>query len=58
MEYIQCSEFFTTAEVFILSCTSTEVNKGTLLSEIRVATVPICRSTVKGVWVKEEVYHL
>ena len=34
------------------------VNKGTLLSEIRVATFHMCKSTVKGVWVKEEVYHL
>ena len=37
---------------------STEVNKGTLLSEVRVATVRMCKSNVKGVWVEEEVYHL
>ena len=27
------------------------VNKGTLLSEVRVATVPKCKSNVKRVWV-------
>ena len=34
------------------------VNKGTLLSEVRVATVPNCKSKVKGVWVEGEMYHL
>ena len=34
------------------------VNKGTLLSELRVATVHRCKSSVKGVWVEGEVYHL
>ena len=29
------------------------VNKGTLLSEVRVATVRKCKSSVKGVWVGE-----
>ena len=28
------------------------VNKGTLLSELRVATVLKCKSSVKGVWVE------
>ena len=28
------------------------VNKGALLSEVRVATVPKCKSNVKGVWVE------
>ena len=34
------------------------VIKRTLLSEVRVATVPKCKSNVKGVWVEGEVYHL
>ena len=34
------------------------VNKGTLLSEVRVATVRKCKSNVNGVWVEGEVYHL
>ena len=34
------------------------VVKGTLLSEVRVATVRKCKSNVKGVWVEGEVYHL
>ena len=34
------------------------VNKGMLLIEVRVATIPICKSNVKGAWVKGEVYHL
>ena len=34
------------------------VSKGTLLSEVRVATVRRCKSNVKGVWVEGEVYHL
>ena len=34
------------------------VNKGTLLSEVRVATGRACKSNVKGVWVEGEVYHL
>ena len=34
------------------------VNKGTLLCEVRVATVHKCKSDVKGVWVEGEVYHL
>ena len=34
------------------------VNKGTLLSEVRVATVRNYKSNVKGVWVEGEMYHL
>ena len=34
------------------------VSKGTLLSEVRVTTVPICKSGVKGVWVEGEVCYL
>ena len=34
------------------------VNKRSLLSAVSVATVPKCKSTVKGVWVEGEVYHL
>ena len=34
------------------------VSKGTLLSEVRVATVPKCKSNVKGVRVEGEMYHL
>ena len=34
------------------------VSKGTLLSEVRVTTVPICKSNVKGVWVEGQVRHL
>ena len=34
------------------------VNKGTLLGEVRVATVGKCKLKVKGVWVEGEVYHL
>ena len=34
------------------------VNKGTLLSEVRVATVRKCKSNDKGVWVEGEMYHL
>ena len=34
MEYIQCPEFFTISAVFISGTTSTEVNKGTFLSEV------------------------
>ena len=34
------------------------VDKGMLLSEVRVATVPRCKSNVMGVWVDGEVYHL
>ena len=34
------------------------VDKGTLLSEVRVATVSKCRSKVRGVWLEGEVYHL
>ena len=34
------------------------VNKGTLLNEVRVATVPKCKSNVKRVWVEGEVRHL
>ena len=33
-------------------------NKGTSLSEVRVATVRRCKSDVKGVWVEGEVCHL
>ena len=31
------------------------VNKGTLLSEVSVATVRKCKSNVKGLWVEGEV---
>ena len=58
IEYIQCPEFSTTPAVFISGTTSTEVNKLTLLSEVTVATVRMCKSNVKGVWVEGEVYHL
>ena len=58
IKYIQCPEFFTTPVVFISGMTSTEVNKGTLLSEVRVATVLKCKSDIKGVLVEGEVYHL
>ena len=34
------------------------VNKGTLLSDVRVATVRNCMSNVKGMWVEGEMYHL
>ena len=34
------------------------INKGTLLSEVRVATVHKCKSNVKGVWVEGKAYHL
>ena len=34
------------------------VDKGTLLSEVRVATVRNYKSNVKGVWVEGEMYHL
>ena len=34
------------------------VNKGVLLSEVRLATVCKCRSNVKGVLVEGEVCHL
>ena len=33
------------------------VDKGTLLSEVGMATVRMCRSNVKGVWVEGEVCH-
>ena len=42
--------------IFIRGRTSTEVNKGTLLSEVRVATVRKCKPNVKRVWVEVEVY--
>ena len=58
IEYIHCPEFFTTPAVFISGTMSTEVNKETLLSKVRVATVRICKSNVKGVWVEGEAYHL
>ena len=32
------------------------VSKEMLLSEVSVATVPKCKSNVKGVWVEGEVY--
>ena len=35
-----------------------KINKGTLLSEVRVATVRMCKSNVMGVWVEGEMYHL
>ena len=34
------------------------VNKGTLMIEVRVATVRKCKSDVMGVWVEGEMYHL
>ena len=34
------------------------INKGMLLSEVRMATVRKCKSNVKGVWVEGEVNHL
>ena len=33
-------------------------NKGTLYSEVSVATVPKCESNVKRVWAEGEMYHL
>ena len=41
-----------------MSLVKVPVNKGTLLSEVSVATVRKCKSIVKGVWVEGEVYHL
>ena len=41
-----------------MSLVDVPVNKGTLLSEVRVATVRKCNSNVKGVWVEGEVCHL
>ena len=58
LEYIQCPEFSITPAVFISGTASTEVNKGTLLSEVRVATVRTFKSSVMGVSVEGEVYHL
>ena len=58
IECIQCPEFSITSAVFISGTTSTEVIKGTLLSEVRVATDRMCKSNVKGVRVGGEVYHL
>ena len=55
---MQCPEFPMTPAVFISGTSSTEVNKGMLLSEVRVATVCKCMSKVKGVWVEGELYHL
>ena len=34
------------------------VNKGTSFSEVRVTTVLMCKSNIKGVRVEGEVYHL
>ena len=48
IEYMQCPEFSTTPAVFISGTTSTEVNKGTLLSEVSLATVRTCKSN--GQW--------
>ena len=55
---MQCPEFLTTPVVFTSSTTSTEVNKGALLSEVRVVTVRKGKSNIKGVLVDVEVYHL
>ena len=41
-----------------VSLVKVPVNKGMLLSEVRVATGRKCKSKVKGVWVEGEVYHL
>ena len=48
IEYMQCAEFSTTPAVFISGMTSTEVNKGTLLSEVSLATVRTCKSNGQG----------
>ena len=57
--YMQSPKYSTTPAVFIIGSTPTEVNKGTLLNEVRVATIRTCMSSVKGVWVEGgEVYHL
>ena len=34
------------------------VSKGTLLSEVRVATVRKCKSNCKRLWVEGEMYYL
>ena len=47
---------FCTLAVFISGTTSNEVNKGTLLSEVGVTTIRMCKSNVIGVWVEGEVY--
>ena len=44
-----CKMISTTPTVFINGTTSTEVNEGTLLSEVRVAAVRTCKSNVKSV---------
>ena len=44
--------------IIISDTMSTEVNKGMLLGEVKLATVHRCKSNVKGVWVEGEVYHL
>ena len=41
-----------------MSIVKVPVIKGTLLSEVRVATVRKCKSNVKGVLVEGEVFHL
>ena len=54
IEYMQCPEFYTAPAFSISGTTSTEVNNGTSLSEVRVATVSMCKSNVKGVLVEGE----
>ena len=49
---------FMYVSVFVSGMTSTEVNKGMLLSEVQVATVCKCKSKIMGVWVESKVYHL
>ena len=56
--FILLCKYMHTAAVFISGTTSTEVNKGTLLSRVRLATVRTCKSSIKGVWVEGVVYHL
>ena len=42
IEHVQCPEFTTTPTAFISGTTSTDVIKGTLLSDVRGATFRIC----------------
>ena len=39
----------------VVSLVKVPVNKGTLLSAVRVATVRKCKSNVKGVWVEGDI---
>ena len=58
IEYIQRPEFSTKPAVFISGTTSTDVNKGTPLSGVLVATARMRMSNVKRVCLVGEVYNL